>query len=161
MTVAERPPCASIVIAAPIGRVWDEVARPGHLERFHPFCRANPVFSWTDDDRRDRIEYFSGLVLDRTFTTWTPPHGFRLDIGTPDTAPTTSVHWNFDAASGDPGSTRATIAIHAENGLDRGSGRESLEDYLDSVLLGLRHVVEHDDVVTRNQFGPHDSFSPA
>jgi hypothetical protein len=145
------------VIDAPIDRVRAEVARPGHLDRIHPFCEANPVFSWTDDDRRDRIEYFSGLVLDRTFTAWTPPSGFRLDIGTPDSDPTTSVHWDFDAVSGDSGSTRATIAIHGGGGSDR----ESFEDHLDSVLLGLRHVVEVGEPVARKQFGPHPMFSPA
>jgi hypothetical protein len=157
MDGADRPACSSIIIAAELERVWAEVERPGHLERFHPFCEANPVMSWIDDDRRDRVVYFSGLVLDRTFTAWTPPHGFRLDGGPPDDAHTRSVHWNFDPVSGAPGSTRATIAIHG--GGD--SGRETLEDYLDSVLLGLRHVVEGGEPVTKNQFGAHPVFSPA
>jgi len=160
MTGADRPPCSSILIGASVDRVWCEVDRPGHLERFHPFCESNPTFAWTDGDRRDRISYFSGLVLDRTFTSWTPPHGFLLDIGTADGGPTNSVHWYFVSVATD--TTRATIAIHRMPGAPASSaGRESLEDYLDSVLLGLRHVVERDEPVTRNQFGSHPMFSPA
>ena len=157
MDGAERPACSSIIIDAAPERVWAVVERPGHLERFHPFCEANPVMSWSDDDRRDRVVYFGGLVLDRTFTVWAPPHAFRLDIGPPDGGHTRSVHWDFDPVSGDPGWTRATIAIHG--GGD--SGRETLEDYLDSVLLGLRYVVEDGEPVTKNQFGAHPMFSPA
>ena len=154
----ERPACVSVSIAAPVEMVWAEVERPGHLERFHPFCDSNPTFSWTADDRRDRINYFSGLVLDRTFTSWSPPHSFRLDIGAPGAAPTTSVHWDFERRdnAGAGARTRVTITIHGA----AHESRASLEEYLDSVLEGLRFVVEHGEPVTRNQFGPHPMFSP-
>jgi hypothetical protein len=144
-------------IAAAVSGVWDLLATPGHLEECHPFCRENPVFSWNDEDRRDGVIYFSGLVLHRRLFDWQEGRSFDLHIGPPGEAPTNLVQWRLEPARGGA-ATWLTVTVLPLGGRLQ---RAILHSYLDSVVRGVRYRVETGQRVRRNQFGPHRVFSPA
>lgn len=154
------PVTRSIAIAASRAAVWSTLERPSHLERFHPFCERNPVKAWdaVAGDRRDRIEYYSGLVLDRTFLEWDREARFLLEIGPPDDRPSHYVHWEL-ADDGDGSSMTISLLPQIEIPVDDAQ-RSMLSTYLDSVLAGLAHTVVTGTDVARNQFGALPFFSP-
>ncbi len=146
----------SIEIDAPRAKVFGIVEEPGHLERFHPFCERNEVTAWADDDHRDSVLFYSGLLLDRVVVEWAAPDRIRLDAGRPGNPDPSRVHWDFEDTPDDR--TRVAITIHRSAG--GGVGPDILEPYLESALAGLKHFGETGTPVTKNQFGSNRVFSP-
>ncbi len=72
---------ASASLSASAAQAFSVLERPGHLEPFHPFCQENTALAWDESERRDRIVYLNGKILDRQFVQWTPNEGFELLIG--------------------------------------------------------------------------------
>ncbi|NDG95932.1 MAG: hypothetical protein EBY42_08990, partial [Actinobacteria bacterium] len=58
---------ASMSLPASAAQVFSVLERPGHLEPFHPFCQENTALAWAESERRDRIVYLNGKILDRQF----------------------------------------------------------------------------------------------
>ncbi len=155
-----RPAAVRHRIPAPIGRVWDVVAAPGALARYHPFCAANPVAQWPGVGARDTIHYLSGLVLHRRFTAWTEGHGFELEIGNVRWPPS-YVRWELVSAG--PAASDLTISIWPTAfagypsvlrwALHRLYLMPLLRRYLRAVLRGLEHHVTTGRDVAPNQFG--------
>ena len=157
-----------IDIFVPRKVVFGVVSQPRHLEKFHPFCRFNPTISWNTESRRDVIEYRNGRVFVREFFEWSDPEGFDLLIG-PTGSQRSLVSWTFEA-TGESG-CRVSIRIHPSVFrphlrfvffiIARRWVKKSLETYLRSVLLGLKHYCETGKEVAPNRWGVHPYFSAA
>lgn len=157
-----------IDISAPRNDVFGAVSKPRHLETFHPFCRSNPIIRWNAKSRRDVIEYRNGRVFVREFLAWSDFEGFELLIG-PTGWRRSLVSWTFEDR--EESSCRVSIRINPYVFqprlrfvlflLVRRWVRRSLETYLRSVLLGLKHFCETGENVAPNQWGVHPYFSTA
>ncbi len=155
-------------ISASRNVVFGAVSEPRHLETFHPFCRSNPIIRWNAESRRDVIEYRNGRVFVREFLEWSDLEGFELLIG-PTGWQRSLVLWTFEERG--ESSCRVSIQIHPHVFqprpqfvfflLGRRWVRKSLETYLRSVLLGLKHYCETGENVAPNQWGVHPYFSAA
>jgi hypothetical protein len=153
-------------IVAPASAVWAAVSAPGHLERCHPFCEANPVLSWPGPDSRDEVHYLNGWVYERRFRGWIDGVGYDLDIGGRG-EPTSHVTWRIEALGDDACDLTITIEPHLLQRIPVFvrwlphvfSLRPRLRSYLSSVLRGIEWFVLHGEPVARNQFGRHPWFS--
>jgi len=153
-------------ISAPRNDVFGAVSEPRHLETFHPFCRSNLIIHWNAESRRDVIEYRNGRVFVREFLAWSDLESFELLIG-PTGWQRSLVSWNFE----DRGESGCRVSIRINPHvfqprprfvfflLGRRWVRRSLETYLRSVLLGLKHHCETGEKVAPNQWGVHPYFS--
>ena len=56
---------------------------------------------------------------------------------------------------------RSDVSAAARERYERIAIRTSIPPYLDSVVRGVGHYSETGTPVVRNQFGPHDIYSPA
>lgn len=157
------------VIAAPVARVWKTISRPGILERCHPFCKENPVKKWPGVGAKDRIIYYSGVILDRHFLEWAENSGYQLVIGRGDTAVAT-VDWTITENGID--SSVLKIAIHAYPSvalrrypkiihpfLQRFYFVPLMRQYVASVVKGFQYHIETGKEVEKNQFGKNRMFS--
>ena len=68
-------------IAFPVNDVWKIISTPSNLELFHPFCLKNTVEKWPGENSKDSIEYYNGMILNRTFVNWIKNEGYDLFIG--------------------------------------------------------------------------------
>lgn len=154
-------------ITATLGDVWSVISSPGNLELCHPFCRRNPVESWSGVGSRDAIEYHSGWLFERRFTGWIDGVGYDLEIGRKG-GRRSAVAWRIREV--EDGTSVLGITIYPV-GLQHLpvvirwlphliTMRPMLRTYLDSVLRGFDHYITTGQPVTRNQFGPHRWFSP-
>jgi hypothetical protein len=66
--------------SAPVSgeEVWRPISGPGSLVDFHPFCQSKLVEIWPGVGFRDKIYYYSGLVIGREFTNWFEGQGYDL-----------------------------------------------------------------------------------
>ena len=157
---------ASVSLPASAAHVFSVLERPGHLEPFHPFCRENTALVWDEFERRDRIVYLNGKILDRQFVQWTPDQGFELLIG--DSIDERSlVTWTLR----DNSSASSTITIRVRPYIYAGKPRVTnatlhalwirprLNAYLSSVVNGLHQYLETGEQVARNAWGSHPWFS--
>jgi hypothetical protein len=156
----------SMLISAPKDEVFTVLSQRGHLESFHPFCKENLVFAWEAENRRDRIIYNNGRVLDRQFISWAEGEGFELLIGE-SVERRSLVSWSLEVSQ--PAGCMVHIAVkpHLYAGLSAPAAavihkawiRKSLVRYLESVLLGLKHFCETGEKVEPNKWGVHPWFS--
>ena len=155
-------------ISARQDEVFALLSQPGHLESFHPFCKENLVVAWESEDRRDRIVYNNGRILDRQFVSWTDGEGFELLIGE-SVEKRSLVSWSLKASQ--PGKCVAHISVQpylyatlsgpASTLVHKFWIQKSLVRYLESVLLGLKHFCETSEKVEANKWGIHPWFSTA
>ncbi len=167
-TSATRSPPAAVThrMQAPAERVWEVMATPGAVARYHPFCSDNPVDAWPGVGAQDAIHYLSGVVLQRRFTAWDEGKGYELEIGNAEW-PVSHVRWELVAAG--PEESELTIRIWpgAFVGyppalswlLHRLYLRPLLRRYLRAVLRGLDYYVTTGRLVAPNQFGRVRLFS--
>jgi len=142
------------------------MATPGALARYHPFCASNPVTSWPGVGARDTIEYLSGVVLQRRFTTWEEGRGYELEIGNADW-PVSHVRWELVQLGADESEVTISIwptaflehPVPLRWALHRGYLVPLLRRYLRAVLRGLDHYVTTGQEVAPNQFGRVRLFS--
>lgn len=154
-------------IGAAANDVWSVISSPGNLERCHPFCRRNPVEAWPGLGARDSIEYYSGWVFERHFTSWTDGVGYDLEIGRKG-GRRSAVSWRIrevDHQNCALGITIFPVGLQHIPVVIRwlphiAFMRPMLRSYLDSVLRGFEYHITTGQPVRRNQFGPHRWFSP-
>lgn len=155
-----RPATATRRLQAAARRVWDVMASPGAVARYHPFCSANPVAAWPGVGSQDTIHYLSGLVLHRRFTVWEEGHAYELEIGNAGW-PVSHVRWELAATGAEECELTISIWPSAFVGypsalrwaLYRGCLLPLLRRYLGKVLRGLDHYVTTGQDVAPNQFG--------
>ncbi len=157
---------ASVSLPASAAQAFSVLERPGHLEPFHPFCQENTALAWDDSERRDRIVYLNGKILDRQFVRWTPDEGFELLIGE-SIDERSLVTWSLH----DDSSVSSTITITVRPYIYAGKARVAnatlhalwirprLNAYLTSVVSGLNQYLETGERVARNAWGSHPWFS--
>ncbi len=155
-----QPAVVTRRLQAAAGRVWEVMATPGAVARYHPFCSSNPVAAWPGVGAQDTIHYLSGLVLHRRFTVWDEGHAYELEIGSAGW-PVSHVRWELVATG--PEESELTISIWPSAFVGHPSALRwalhrwylvpLLRRYLGAVLRGLDyHVTTGHDVVP-NQFG--------
>ncbi len=160
------PSVAQRTIQAASGRVWEVMATPGALARYHPFCSSNPIGAWPGVGAQDTIHYLSGLVLHRRFTVWDEGHGYQLEIGK-DGWPVSHVRWELLATGVEE--SQLTISVWPSALVGYPSPVRwavhswvlvpLLRRYLASVLRGLDFYVTTGQDVVPNQFGRVWRFS--
>lgn len=151
-----------------VERVWQVMATPGALPRYHPFCSDNPFGDWPGVGAEDTIRYESGLVLHRRFTAWDEGHAYELEIGNVEW-PTSHVRW--EVKSVDAQKSELTITVWPNAFADYPAPLRwavhrwylipLLRRYLRTVLRGLDYHLTTGHDVTPNQFGRVPFFSPA
>ena len=160
------PISSSILIDAPVSKVWEGISAPGNLNNSHPFCSENTVVIWSAEKSVDKILYFSDMVLERDFFAWEEEKGYKLMIGRKD-GRKTEVHWEIEPVEKEKSTLRITLYVsHLQKThiLLRWLPhflhvRPKMKRYLDSVLRGFEHYITTGRPVQRNQFGSHAWFS--
>ena len=147
----------------PVSReeVWGVISRPCNLVDFHPFCQSNPVEVWPGVGSKDKIYYYSGLVLVREFTAWIEGIGYDLTATSQDDTQF-KVSWRITPAENNHSSLTLTIRQVLEQGSERKMKQyvRLLEKYLNQVGQGCEYYLRTGERVRRNQFGSHRLFSP-
>jgi hypothetical protein len=141
--------------------VWQEISKPRNLIDFHPFCEENPVEVWPGSGSKDKIFYYSGLVLERDFTNWIEGIGYDLTASSQDGLQF-KVSWRITYED----DYYSTLFLTIRQLLEPDSERKVkqfdrlLTKYLGQVLQGFEYYMRTGERVTRNQFGSHRLFSP-
>lgn len=141
--------------------VWREISKPGNLTDFHPFCQSNPVEIWPGEGSRDKIYYYSGLVLVREFITWNEGDGYDLIASAVDVM-RVKVSWRITEEEHNQSCLNLTIRPYIMDNSEKRMRQYSrlLGKYLGQVLQGFEYYMRTGKPVTRNQFGSHRWFSP-
>lgn len=141
--------------------VWQIISRPGSLIDYHPFCQSNPVEIWPGEGSRDRIYYYSGIVLRRDFKTWIDGVGYDL-IASSEDGMRFKVIWRITTGENDHSCLNLTIIPFLMQDSERRMKQYSrlLGRYLEQVSRGFEFYVRTGERVQRNQFGSHRLFSP-
>ena len=155
-----QPAVVTRRLQAAAGRVWEVMATPGAVARYHPFCSGNPVAAWPGVGAQDTIHYLSGVVLHRRFTVWDEGHAYELEIGNAGW-PVSHVRWELVATGAEESELTISIWPSAFVGypsalrwaLHRCYLVPLLRRYLDAVLRGLDYYVTTGRDVAPNQFG--------
>jgi hypothetical protein len=156
----------SHMIEAASARVWQVISQPGQLTRYHPFCQATTVIQWPGVGAKDTVTYYSGVHYERDFVTWIEGVGFDIDVGPP-SHKTARVEWRITEL----GEHRSELAItvmpyvKADVSAPRKQTYQQrcfgdlIAQYLESVVLGVGHVVTIGEAVQKNQSGTHPLYS--
>ena len=152
-------------IKSDFSKVWSIITDKSNLELFHPFCRKNKVCKWSRGESIDEIEYLNGSTFKRVFYQWTDHKGYDLVINALG-KPRSYVSWRIFNYVG-----RCKVRITLYPYLFNKNYyylnafpyflmvKPLMENYLDSVLRGLKWYAETDQLVVNNQFGRHIWFS--
>lgn len=156
-----QPASHIIVVPETRRRVWDVIADPESLAKYHPFCERDEIERWPGVGSRDTIYYYSGAVFERQFTGWDEGRGYDL-LGTMEDGTTFRVSWRIEAVGPVGSSLTITIWPIIPPGSEDRSRQISrlLTRYLKQVGEGLQHYLRTGQPVSRNQFGSHRLFSP-
>ena len=146
-------------------KVWRIISDKSNLELFHPFCRKNKVYKWSGRKSIDEIEYLNGSTFKRVFYQWIDYKGYDLVINALG-KPNSHVSWRIFNYFG---RCKVRITLHPYlfnknyyylNALPYFlMVKPLMENYLDSVLQGLKWYAETGQLVVNNQFGRHIWFS--
>tara|TARA_B100001248_G_scaffold177717_1_gene134994 strand:- start:140 stop:628 length:489 start_codon:yes stop_codon:yes gene_type:complete len=147
-------------------KVWDLISSPGHLNKFHPFCKENNVLeSKNGVIVKDQLIYLNGLTYYRIFQEWMPKIGYSLKIGS-ENAKQSYVKWQL-IDNGTSTLVKITVIPYISSKIPKilypifhcAVIRPKLKSYLNSVLKGLEYYSSHKKPVPRNQFGSHSWFA--
>jgi hypothetical protein len=156
----------SHIIAAASDRVWQVISQPGQLIRYHPFCQATTVIKWPDVGAKDTVTYYSGIHYERDFVTWIEGVGFDIEVGPPPHK-TAQVEWRItelgehqsELASTVVPYLKADVSALRKQAYQQRFFSDTIAQYLESVVLGVGHVVTAGEAVQKNQFGTHPIYS--
>lgn len=159
--IPEEPITRTTAVAVSPEQVWQVISSPGNLVKFHPFCQMNPVERWPGVGSKDKVIYYSGLILVRNFTAWIEGVGYDLDARSED-GMRFKVTWRIKAEGDNSSSLSVTITPYTAQGSSRRKGRYTrlLGSYLELTLKGFESYIHTGEQVRRNQFGSHRLFSP-
>tara|TARA_B100000927_G_C16207431_1_gene366119 strand:- start:82 stop:582 length:501 start_codon:yes stop_codon:yes gene_type:complete len=155
-----------IKIENSVGEVWDLISSPGHLNRFHPFCKENKVLEAKNGAiLKDQLIYLNGLTYYRTFQEWNPMVGYSLKIGGKN-AKESEVKWQIIDAGGFS-FVKITVKPYTSSKIPKlfypffhfAIIRPKLKSYLNAVLKGLEYYLIHKAPIPRNKFGDHPWFT--
>lgn len=163
------PILAELDVGAGADDVWVAISETGYLKRVHPFCAENRIERWPGADGRDHIRYYSGVHYQRDVLAWREGVGYDLAVGPPSVGPIALARWTVEPKS--DASSRFVIEVTSFVRADvTGAARDryvetaiarGIPPYLEAVVRGVGHYAETGDPVRRNQFGAHETYSPA
>lgn len=154
------------ILRADVERVWKLIRTPQHLEWVHPFCAQHQPLLWEDEQiKKDQLTYINGLVYEREFVEWLPLQGYSLWIGTKE-GKKSKVIWEL-TPKGQCCELKISVFPYQSQKISKllyplvewGYIKPQLESYLDSVLRGIDHYLNHQKAVPKNHFGKHRWFS--
>ena len=156
----------SLMIEAASDCVWQVISQPGQLTRYHPFCQATRVITWPGVGTKDTVTYYSGVHYERDFVTWIEGVGFDIEVGPPPHK-TARVEWRITELGAHQSELAITVMpyVKADVFAPRKQTHQQrffgdlIAQYLESVVLGVGHVVTVGEAVQKNQFGTHPMYS--
>tara|TARA_A200000113_G_scaffold155525_1_gene140257 strand:- start:618 stop:1109 length:492 start_codon:yes stop_codon:yes gene_type:complete len=146
-------------------QLWNVISAENNLNDTHPFCKANEVIIWTNNDHIDKLVYLNGLTFIREFSEWFEGTGYNLWIGE-EGGPRSYVEWRIKEHTH---GSELTITVYPH--LLRNWPRlisflpyylyinPKLTSYLNSVVKGFKWYLYEGIAVPRNHFGKHRWFS--
>ncbi len=160
------PVSSSLRLRSSAEEVFEVLDEPGHLERFHPYCRNNYSTSWERNDRQDVLTYLNGLTYVRDFISWRRHAGFDLLIGEVGQRQSL-VGWRLEQIGSSASELTITVYPHLLQGLPAIASsplhrlwlKPKLESYLESVVQGLQCHLVTQAKTPKNAFGSHPWFS--
>ena len=146
--------------------VWNVISAPNHLNLFHPFCKKNSIISWEESSHIDMLEYLNGLKYIRKFTKWSPLKGYELKIGKKN-GKQSYVIWEIKEINNTTCVLSITVYPHLLSNYPKIISylpfkliiKPKLNNYLFSVISGLKYYLENKEKVPKNNFGKHKWFS--
>ena len=161
-----RPVKSTVEIDVPTERVWEVIAEPGGLGRYHPFCAATEVERWPGPGSRDSITYHSGIRYQRNFVSWEEGVGYDIELGAPPNR-TARVRWRIEPTSKRTCSLSIEVFPLLRSDLSDAKKRayedrffgEVLQHYLGCVVAGVRFFATTGNEVTEDQFGRNPLYS--
>lgn len=156
-------------IDASISKVWEVMAKPGNLLKFHPYCENNTVIKWGGVGAEDTIRYYNGLKLKRVFTQWNENSGYTLLIGKGKYA-VAKVTWEIIRVSNEVSGFSIIISFMPDIVLRKYPRwirpiirevylKPRLSSYVKAVVKGFKYFIESGNPVIKNQFGYNPMFS--
>jgi hypothetical protein len=154
-------------IAAPAATVWEQIARPGGVVRWHPFVKENNTENWSGIGSKDNVIYFSGRSFEREVVQWTEGSGYDLKL-TENGKNEALAEYRITPINGNR--CRFTVTVHAKFiqklpfplrwVLLKFKIKPLFTEYLRLSMPGFVSCAETGEQVQRNQFGSHPVFSP-
>ena len=161
-----RPLKSTAEIDVSAEEVWEVIAEPGGLARYHPFCAATEVERWPGTGSRDSITYYSGIRYQRNFVAWEEGVGYDIELGDPPDQ-TARVLWRIEPTS--QRTCRLSIEVFPLLKSDLGEEKkrayeerlfgEVLQHYLGCVVAGVKFFATTGNAVIEDQFGPNPLYS--
>ncbi len=158
------------IIDSPASNVWELFSSPGHLEKIHAFDKHNPVLKWQGEGSVDQLEYYSGIIHERTFTAWLPEVGYDIEVvERPSGKHTNSVKFRISPVD----ENRSELTITSTPAIPEAPSEEERQQdyesktkpgvlmYFTSLEKGVEYYLTTGKPVHRNQFGALSPYSPA
>jgi hypothetical protein len=148
-----------------LSSLWKIISMPGHLEKFHPYCKKNKALKWPGPDSQDLLTYQNGKIYKREVVEWNVKDSFSLVIGEID-GPKSFVKWEFKDTKKN---TKVKITVYPHLLINWPNFfsylpykcyiTPQLRRYLRVVLSGLKHHAEKDEIKEENMIAKHPWFS--
>jgi len=146
-------------------RLWEIISMPGHLEKFHPYCKKNEAIKWPGLKSQDILTYLNGKTYKREILEWNTNESFSLFIGEFD-GPKSFVKWEF---IDNKKNTKVKITIYPHLLINwpiflsyipyKWYISPKLKSYLKAVLSGLKLYAEKAHVSKVDMQASHPWFS--
>ena len=146
-------------------RLWEIISKPGHLEKFHPYCKKNEAIKWPGLKSQDILTYLNGKTYKREILEWNTNESFSLLIGNFD-GPKSLVKWEF---KDNEENTIVKITVYPHLLINwpiflsyipyKLYITPKLNSYLKAVLCGLKLYAEKAQITKENMQASHPWFS--
>jgi len=154
-------------IAAPASTVWEQIAKPSGVVRWHPFVKENSTESWKGIGSKDKVIYFSGRSFEREVINWQEGTGYDLKLTENGKNEALAV---YRIKPIDDDRCRFKVTVYAKFieklpfpirwVLLQFKIKPLFTKYLGLSMPGFVYCAETGEKVKRNQFGSHPVFSP-
>ena len=152
-------------INKPLPYLWEIICKPGHLNKFHPYCKKNEALKWPGIDAKDTLTYLNEKTYKREIIEWDEKHSFSLVIGEID-GPKSLVKWEFESSK-ESSNVRITIYPHLLINWPSFLSylpyklyiKPKLTKYLHAVIGGLKQYAESGKKINKALSEKHSWFS--
>ena len=148
-------------------KLWEIVTSPGHLKKYHPYCRSHEGPSITEVGSKDVAIFYNGKVLNREIIDFKIKSFYKIQITSDDDNDT---RVQFSIQEEGPNCCYFYIAIETNAYrniprpiwylIARFQALPLYGKYFYSQLKGLEFYVNTGEKVRKNQFGSHRIISP-
>jgi hypothetical protein len=146
--------------------LWKIIIEPGHLKKYHPFCKEHVISDWNRVGCKDLSKSYAGKTIKREIIDWNEGISYRIKMNNEDKHDTKV---KFEIIEKD---NQTYFQVILESNAYRKTPRPfwypiafflivpSYKKYYNSLLKGLKFYAETGEIVRRNQFGSHKKYSP-